>query len=114
MLIVLALLASLLGGTAAGTLGATTATQSKATLRLVSVSPLSVRGVHFKGRERVRVVAKAASTTRSRTIRTTSSGGFRVSFGSVTFDRCADLVVTATGRHDRATLKLPQPECPPA
>jgi hypothetical protein len=77
-------------------------------LRLVKREPLVVRGVHFRAHERVRVVFR--SDVR-RTI-TTSVGTFTVTF--LNDDRCTGGLVRALGAAgDRASLRMPQPECPP-
>ncbi len=106
-----ALIAALaLTGTASG--GA-----SKPTLELVRGKPLTVRGSGFQRRERVRVTI-VASGNFARTVRTSARGTFTAAFGGVSFsfDRCGNgWVITARGaRGDAATLKLPQPECPPS
>jgi hypothetical protein len=88
----------------------------RASLRLVSARPLVVRGVAFRSDERVRVVVRLAKRTWRKTAQTSDAGSFRASFPAVPFDPCnADFSVTAVGaRGDRAALKLPPRECPPA
>jgi len=86
-------------------------------LRLVSDQPLTVRGAHFKPREKVRVTARVDMTSRSRVVRSTATGTFKVSFDApMAFDPCLEtLRVTAVGaRGSDAMLKLPQRACPPA
>jgi hypothetical protein len=110
LLVLLALVFFTFGGSATGT-----SSVQAPSLRLVSTSPLVVRGRYFEPGATVRVVATAGKVSRSRTARISPAGAFRLSFGTIRSDRCsAGLVVTATGRHDRAVLKLPSPECPPA
>jgi len=83
----------------------------QAEVRVVTMSPLVVRGTGFKAHERVRVTAAPGGVRR---VRSRANGHFTASFpGSV--DRCVGLSVVATGtRGDQAALKLPQPACPPA
>ena len=81
-----------------------------AKVRVVTLSPLAVRGTGFKAHERVRVTASPGGTRR---VRARGDGSFRVAF-SMPADRCAGLSVSAVGaRGDRASLKLPQMACPP-
>src|SRR5437870_13495042 len=97
---------------AASALGcaASTGSGGHATLRLVSSSPLTVRGVHFRSHERVRVTAGA------RTVRATagSNGGFVVTIRGA--DRCNVTRLLARGSAGSyVVLKmLPSPECLPA
>jgi hypothetical protein len=86
-------------------------------LRLLSNQPLTVRGAHFKAHERVRVTAYADAAKRSKLVRSTTIGTFKVSFDvPMAFDPCVEsLRVTAVGaRGSDAVLKLPQRACPPA
>lgn len=88
------------------------ATQSppKATLQLVDRSPLTVRGAHFKLRERVRVTASTDSDTATRVTRTTRRGVFSVDFGTLGKDPCATITIKAAGaKGDRATLVVKPP-----
>jgi hypothetical protein len=87
----------------------------RAKVRMVTLSPLEIRGTHFHPRERVRVTATPGGRRR---VRTAANGTFTASFGTVPVDRCngARLTVVALGsRGDRAelALKLPQVACPP-
>lgn len=87
--------------------------QRKAVLRLVATKPLKVKGLRFAPGERVRLTATSARTT-LRGARASGAGGFVADFGAATYDRCSGLVVRAEGRRgSRASLKMPQPECPP-
>jgi hypothetical protein len=89
------------------------ASNGKAALRVASAAPLKIRGLHFRASERVvvKVIAPKGASARVRADRT---GRFGVSFPTVTYDRCSGLLVVATGaRGSRATLKRPQPACPP-
>jgi len=86
-------------------------------LRLVSDQPLTVRGVHFKAHERVRVTEHLESAKRTKVVRATSTGAFTVTFDtSMPLDPCLESIrVTAVGgRGSDAALKLPQRACPPA
>ena len=87
----------------------------RAKVRIVTTSPLVVRGSHFHARERVRVTSTPGGTRR---VRSTANGTFSASFGTVRVDRCngATFTVVAAGsRGDRAelALKLPRVACPP-
>lgn len=85
-----------------------------AVLRLVTSNPPVLLGSRFIPGERVRVTAKAKGRTRSRTLNAGPGGGFLVLFSGVTLDRCDGFTATARGaRGSNATLKLPQPACPP-
>ena len=83
---------------------------SRAKVRVVTLSPLVIRGTGFKAHERVRVTATPGGVRR---VVSRANGTFRAVFaGSV--DRCVGLTVRAAGaRGDEAALKLPQPACPP-
>jgi len=86
-------------------------------LRLASTQPLTVRGVHFKSHERVRVTEHVGTGKWSRTVRASGIGMFTVSFAVATaVDPCLESVrVTAVGgRGSDAMLKLPQRACPPS
>jgi hypothetical protein len=89
---------------------------AKPALTLLDPAPVTLRGWGFQQRERVHVTVVAGRGF-VRTVRTTASGTFRVTFDRVFFstDRCGNgWTITARGaRGDAATLKLPQPECPP-
>ena len=83
---------------------------SRARVRIVTLSPLVVRGTGFKSRERIRVTATQGGV---RHVVSTARGGFRATFAAPV-DRCMGLTVAAFGaRGDHAALKLPQPACPP-
>jgi hypothetical protein len=86
-------------------------------LRLVSNEPLTIRGAHFKAHERVRVTTHVDAAKRSKLVRSTTIGTFKVTFDvPMAFDPCVEsLRVTAVGaRGSDAVLKLPQRACPPA
>jgi hypothetical protein len=91
-------------------LGAADAGTHGATVRVVTSSPLAVRGTGFKAHERVRVTATPGGVRR---VLTRADGRFTATY-STAVDRCTGLSVVAVGvRGDRAALKLPQPACPP-
>lgn len=97
--------------------GSASAARSLPALRLVTTEPLTVRGVHFKSHERVRVTQHVDTTKHSKVVRATSTGTFRVTFtASTPIDPCLESVsVTAVGgRGSSAALKLPQRACPPS
>jgi hypothetical protein len=86
-------------------------------LRLASTQPLTVRGVHFKSHERVRVTEHVGTAKRSKLIRATATGTFKVTFaGSTAIDPCLESVsfTAVGGRGSAAALKLPQRACPPS
>lgn len=86
-------------------------------LRLITTQPLTVRGVHFKSHERVRVTQHVDTSKRTKLVRATVTGTFKVTFAVPTaIDPCLESVrVTAVGaRGSEAALKLPQRACPPS
>jgi|SRR2546425_3094486 len=87
-----------------------------AQVRVVTLKPLTVRGVHFTRGERVRVSASTGSATRVRRVLTGPTGGFTVAFADLPYDRCSTrLTVVAVGAHgEHAFARLAQRECPPA
>jgi hypothetical protein len=88
-------------------------TSGRATLKLVNKAPLKLRGSGFLTRERVRITVSAQRRTTKRVI-ASARGSFVVAFSDVVVDRCHGLTVVAVGAGgSRASLKLPQPHCPP-
>jgi hypothetical protein len=86
-------------------------------LRLVTTQPLTVRGVHFKSHERVRVTDHDGTAKRAKVVRASATGTFKVTFAMpMAIDPCLESVrVTAAGaRGSDAMLKLPQRACPPS
>jgi hypothetical protein len=103
-------LAALLVAAAVAVPAAAGGSSPRAKVRIVTMSPLAVRGTGFKPHERVRVTASPGGTRR---VRARADGSFRVAF-SMPADRCSGLSVSAVGaRGDHASLKLPQMACPP-
>lgn len=102
-----ALVAVVLGFTV---LARTDAKAGRPALRVVRTSPLTIRGEHFRARERVRLTAAA------RTVRTKASatGFFVVTIRGAT--RCDSIRVLARGSAGSyAVVKvLPSPACLPA
>jgi hypothetical protein len=102
--------------TVASAAGAPAASESSSTLRLTKTSPVTLRGVAFKPRERVTltVLVDSTNTRRVRKLTTGPAGGFTASFPTLLgVDRC-EISATAVGaRGSRATLKTPQPQCRP-
>lgn len=87
---------------------------SAATARLtvVQASPLTVRGVGFAPHERVRVTATVAATA-TRLSTASRAGAFVVRFTGVVIPSCTGFSVRAFGASGtRATLRVPQLECP--
>jgi hypothetical protein len=90
------------------------APERTAVLRLVSANPTVLLGSRFIPGERVRVTARAKGRSRSRTLNAAPGGGFLVLFSDLVLERCDGFTATARGaRGSSATLKLPQPACPP-
>jgi hypothetical protein len=88
-------------------------TDGRATLRLVDSAPLKLRGRGFVARERVRITVSARGRTAKR-VTASAAGAFLAVFRDVSVDRCSGLTVVAVGSQgSRASLKLPQPQCPP-
>jgi hypothetical protein len=107
--VVAAALALLLAG-----LGAGSAPTRHASLRLVKVAPLQLRGTGFQALEQVRVVARMARLSGVKHVRASARGSFSVAF-SLTPGHCSGLRVLALGNAgSRATLKRrPLPGCMP-
>ena len=94
--------------------GSGSSLRAKPALKLVSMQPLTVRGLRFDRTERVlvRVLAPKRATKR---VSATRAGTFVARFTSVSLDRCSALMVVAVGsKGARASLKGPQPVCPPS
>jgi hypothetical protein len=91
-------------GTAAG----------KAKLRVMSSSPLKVKGTGFASGERVLVRVRGKGTFMRKRATASRSGVWVLSFPGLVRERCSGLIVTAVGSQgSRAGMKLPQPLCPP-
>lgn len=104
------LLAGLALFAASGDVSAATQSSTKPTLQLVDRSPLTVRGAHFKLRERVRLTASTDNGTATRVTRTTRRGVFSVNFGTLGQSPCATITIKAAGaKGDRATLVVKPP-----
>lgn len=89
--------------------------QSKPSLALTRSDPVTIAGHHFTARKRVRVLL-VAGATRARTVRTSRTGAFTVTFSAAMIDRCSSWSVTVIQRHRRpVVLRSPaKPLCPPA
>jgi hypothetical protein len=83
-------------------------------LALTRAGPITIHGVGFHRRERVRLDLRRGGVEDVRHVRA-RHGRFTVVFAGAT-DRCMGLVVVATGRSGtRARLhQRPRPQCPPA
>lgn len=91
-------------------------TTRAATLRLADTQPLTVIGARFLSRESVVVRATVDGERSVRRVRATPTGRFTAIFAGIdVVDRCSSgILVRAVGaRGSEATLKLPQPLCPP-
>jgi hypothetical protein len=89
----------------------------KATLRVVDLTPLTVRGTGFHAEQSVRVAVRRDGTLLARrTIRSGIRGGFTTRFAAVSLGHSCGSAVAITARDASgrlATAKLPLPECPP-
>lgn len=102
---------------AAAVAGSVAAAPVKPKPRLVmaTAQPAVVHGSHFAGGERVRVSFSTGGDASTRAVRATAAGTLIAAApAGFTYSPCgAPLLVTALGaRGDRATLKVPQRECP--
>lgn len=89
---------------------------TKATLRIVDQTPLTVRGTGFHVEQSVRLsMSQSGTTLVRRTVRTGVLGGFTARLASTTLHRCGgDVAITARDASGRiAVAKLPMPDCPP-
>lgn len=110
---IVVVLATALAGAEAGPLDAKRPTPQ---LRLVSLTPLDVRGSFFRTRERVRLTLTGADLTRTRLLRASRVGSFTAAFQTVYVHPCSsDLSITAAGAlGSRASVKVgPPTDCPP-
>ena len=78
-------------------------------LRLVTTTPLVVKGMNFQPGERVTVRVGAAKVV----VRAGAAGTFRVNLGAPLFDRCSSGIVAAGARGDQAALMM-RAMCAPA
>lgn len=70
----------------------------RAVVRIADRDPLTLRGRHFKARERVRLEVTLKRATRTHKVRASSSGTFESAFADLTWERCnGNLTVVATG-----------------
>ena len=107
----LALVASVAAFGAAGS-----AARQQARLTVADLTPITVSGRGFRARERVRVVATLDEQRRSRMVRASSLGTFKVRFETLYEHPCsAGGTVRATGSlGSLAAAKVPPaPDCPP-
>jgi hypothetical protein len=85
----------------------------RATLTLLKPQPVKVRGTRFLAGERVRITV-SAQTRKTKRVIASARGSFVVTVEGVAVDRCQALTAFAVGNGgSRASLKLPQPLCPP-
>ena len=70
----------------------------RAAVRISDRDPLTLRGRHFKARERVRLVVTLKRDTRTHKVRASRSGTFQSAFADLKWERCGgNLTVVATG-----------------
>jgi hypothetical protein len=80
-------------------------------LSVLGVSPLTVRGVGFAPKERVRLTATVGHATRWS--RAGSGGAFVLRFSGIAVPSCTAFSVRAFGSTGtRAIVRVPQLECP--
>jgi hypothetical protein len=105
--LVLGLALALLGSTAIGG-----ESRKKATLRLSSTAPLTLRGANFLPSERVRITVTSGELRRTKQVTASRAGVFVARFDAV-YDRCSGVIARAVGAQgSQASLKLPLPACP--
>ncbi len=97
---------------AAGVLcGPATSGQTRAQLRLMTSSPVTLRGTGFKAGEHVRVVGRLPGMTTKR-VTASSAGSFTVRFTGPAGTRCTGFSATATGdRGSRASYTRMPEQC---
>lgn len=83
-------------------------------LRLVDSDPVTFKGSGFCARERLRVRARAADTRRSKRLRASGRGRFRVRFAGIAYDPCSGSLSASARRSGdlRASFKRAQKQCP--
>ena len=85
-----------------------------ATVRVVTLSPFTVRGAQFEPRESVLVAVTSGRQRTERHLRASSAGAFVASFPALSVGRCGGYVVRALGsRGSVATARSPSVRCPP-
>lgn len=83
------------------------------TLRILSGSPLTLRGTHFRQRESVRVTVVMGETTLSRRLLAGTLGSFTIRFAGVHLNYCAlPLLISARGSSSGLVrTRLPIVDC---
>jgi uncharacterized membrane protein YedE/YeeE len=82
-------------------------------LRLLSLHPVHVRGIHFRPGERV-TITLSTTVQRVRHARATAAGSFVVGFGGVPISHCSGFAIRAVGSQGSvAVYKLQRPACLP-
>ena len=88
------------------------ASQARARVTVLAVTPFSVHGTGFRSRERVTVTV-SATNARTKVVTATRRGVFTATFEGFTVPHCVGYAVKAKGNHGSvATLNI-TPECPP-
>lgn len=91
--------------------GAVARSAATPTLRLASVTPVTVRGTGFKRLEAIKVTAVGEDRSWTRRVRASTTGVFLASFPTIE-DRCTVISLRAAGAYgSRAVRKLAQPGC---
>ena len=90
-------------------------TSAQPALRFVRIDPLIVRGLGFRGDERVTVTARVPHATRTAHVTASATGAFRVRLGRVrSYDPCAfTLFIRARGSlGSQASIRTLPRMCP--
>ena len=82
----------------------------RASLKLVSTSPLVVGGMHFGAREAVLLTYQTPDLSRVVAVRARPDGSFRATF-DLRLDRCAVFTVRAAGRRGTRAVLQVEPAC---
>jgi hypothetical protein len=80
-------------------------------LRVPDTAPFSVRGLRFKAREKVRVVAQVEGR-HVKTVLATATGVFTARFPALSVQGCSGYIVRATGSKGSRAYLRHLPECP--
>ena len=85
-----------------------------ATIRVVTVSPFTVRGAGFAARASVWVAVTSGRQHAERNVRASASGGFLIVFRTIRVSACRGYVVRAIDSQGSVTIaRSPSMRCPP-
>ena len=95
------------GATALAVAAPAAAIQSRASVGVTDLSPVTVKGTGFKARESVTVrVAPRGASTYAKVVRATSTGRIVAVFSSRALDQCMGYTVTAAGNRGSRARKI--------